>query len=372
MAMAERWERQARQLGPAVHLKNRDSIMEAFVAATQKAIAGDFTEATARGVLDTILVASGQGTIHKESVQDFAERWLAARQEDLADTSRVAYKAAVRLFLAHLGTGAAKPLHTVQTKDIENFKASRIAAGLSAKTVDRDLKVVRAIFRAGINQGHLSFDPSQAVSLTSRLSKAQTQRVARETFEHTELSAILSEMTGDWLTVTLLGRYTGARLGDCVRMRWSNVELSARVIRYTDQKTGKNYAVPIHRRLQDHLLTLASSDDPHGFLSPDLVTKASGGCNGLSAQFQKLMRRAGVDPMEVETKVLRKVAGKRPRTLAKRSFHSLRHTYNTELANAEVPQEIRRKLVGHASDDVNDIYTHLDVEVFRGAIDKLT
>ena len=76
--------------------------------------------------------------------------------------------------------------------------------------------------------------------------------------------------------------------------------------------------------------------------------------------------------MEVETKVLRKVVGKTARTLARRSFHSLRHTYNTELANAEVPQEIRRKLVGHASDGVNDIYTHLDVEVFRGAIDKLS
>ena len=55
--------------------------------------------------------------------------------------------------------------------------------------------------------------------------------------------------------------------------------------------------------------------------------------------------------MEVETKVLQKVEGKTARTLARRSFHNLRHAYNTELANADVLQEVRRKLGGHFSDE---------------------
>ena len=371
MTIAVQWERQAKQLGPAVHLKNREAILEAFLDATQRAIAGDFTESVAREVLDTILKASGQGTICNESVREFATRWLNAREDDLADTSRIAYQAAVRMFLAHLGTVADKPINSVQTKHIEAFKAARIAEGISAKTVDRDLKVVRAVFRAGIEQGHLSFDPSRAVKLTSRQSKAQTQRVAREIFRPEEISAILTKAEGDWLTVTLVGRYTGARLGDCVRMRWNNVNLVSSVIRYTDLKTGKHYAVPIHPRLQSHLLTLANRGETQSFLSPTLAEAATGGCNGLSIQFQKIMKISGVDPMKVHTKSLREVEGKKPRTLATRSFHSLRHTYNTELANAEVPQEIRRKLVGHASNDMNDIYTHSDVEVFRGAINKL-
>ncbi len=372
MAMAEMWERQAKQLGPALHLQNRDAILESFIAATQKAIAGDLNESAAREVLDTILKASGEGSIQNESVRDFADRWLKARQDDLANTSRIAYQAAVRLFLDHLGPLAEKSLNSVQTKHIEGFKASRIAVGLSAKTVDRDLKVVRAIFRAGIRQGQLSFDPSQAVALTSRQSKAHAQQISREILSPAELDAILTNAKGDWLTVTLLGRYTGARMGDCARMRWSNVDLSSEVIRYTDQKTGKHYVVPIHHRLREHLVILAINRNPHGFLSPELSSRTSGGCNGLSAQFQKLMQLAGVDPLAVPTKSLKQVHGKTPRTLAKRSFHSLRHTYNTELANADVSQEIRRKLVGHSSDIVNDIYTHFDLEVFREAISRLT
>ncbi len=371
MALAEKWERQAKNLGPAQHLQNREAVLEAFISATQSAIRGDFNEATARRVLDHILHASGNGAIKAETVRNFANTWLDTRAGELAEGTREAYRHAIALFLAHLKSIADKPLDNVTSRHIETFKAARIAEGLSAKTVDRDLKVVRSIFRAGVNQAQTRFDPTQAVPLVSRKGKAKVQKVTREIFTAAELDDILSKAEGEWLTASLLGRYTGARMGDCVRMRWSSVSLSERVIRYSDQKTGKDYAVPIHRRLFEHLVKLGDSDNPVGLLCPTLATKETGGCNGLSAQFQKVMKAAGVDTMEVHTKALMEVEGKTARTLARRSFHSLRHSYNSALANAEVPQEIRRKLVGHSSDGVNDIYTHLDIQVFRGAINKL-
>ena len=370
-AMAEMWERQAKQLGSAIHLKNRDAVLENFIVATQKAISGDLNETIAREMLDSILKASGEGSIQSESCRNFSERWLKSHQDDLAESSRTAYRAAIRMFLDSLGPLADKSLGSVQTKHVETFKESRVAAGKSAKTVDKDLKVVRAIFKSAIDQGQILFDPSRAVKLTSKKNKAEDQRVSREIFTPEELNAILAQAAGEWLTVSLLGRYIGARIGDCVRMRWINVDLVAGIIRYKDQKTGKYYAVPTHRRLQEHLLSLPGDSNCRKFLSPDLAGKVTGGCNGLSAQFKQIMRKAGVDPSEVPTKSIRQVEGKKSRTLATRSFHCLRHTYNTELANAEVSQEIRRKLVGHSSDAINDIYTHLDIQLFRGAIDKL-
>ena len=159
MAIAERWEREAKHLAPALHLQNREAVLETFVTATQKAVAGEMTEATAREMLDRILEATGQNAVQTESVRDFAERWFKARQGELSSTSQLAYQHAIRLFLEHLGAMADKPLSAVTTKWIETFKASRVAAGLAAKTVDRDLKVVRAVFSAGVKQGHLSFDP---------------------------------------------------------------------------------------------------------------------------------------------------------------------------------------------------------------------
>jgi hypothetical protein len=53
------------------------------------------------------------------------------------------------------------------------------------------------------------------------------------------------------------------------------------------------------------------------------------------------------------------------------SFHSLRHSFNSAMANAGVSQEIRQKLTGHASAEMNKIYTHHELEPLRAAIATL-
>jgi integrase len=54
------------------------------------------------------------------------------------------------------------------------------------------------------------------------------------------------------------------------------------------------------------------------------------------------------------------------------SFRSLRHTFNSAMANADVPPEIRQKLTGHASQDMNKHYTHLELETVRRAVESIS
>ncbi len=372
MTIAERWEREAKHLGPAVHLENRAAILESFVSATQKAIAGDMTEADARDLLDRILEATGQNAIRTESTRVFSERWLKAQIVGLAESSVLSYKLAVRLFQEHLGSMADKPLRAVRPEHIETFKTVRIATGVSAKTVDRDLKVLRSIFRSGIKQGLLNYDPSQTVSLVSKKKKAEAQAVSREIIRPSELDAILNAATGDWRTAIFVGRYTGARLSDCVGMRWRNFDLASDVVDYTDEKTGKRHVVPIHRRLRDHLSTLPNKEDADQCLCPSLVGKKTGGKTGLSKQFLAIMAKAGVEDRRVESKVIHKVEGKKVRTLARRSFHAIRHSFISELANADVAQDVRRDLTGHSDNRMDDHYTHRETRVKKKAINKLS
>ena len=53
------------------------------------------------------------------------------------------------------------------------------------------------------------------------------------------------------------------------------------------------------------------------------------------------------------------------------SFHSFRHSFNSAMANAGVSQEIRQKLTGHASAEMNTIYTHHELEPLRDAIARI-
>jgi site-specific recombinase XerD len=53
------------------------------------------------------------------------------------------------------------------------------------------------------------------------------------------------------------------------------------------------------------------------------------------------------------------------------SFHSLRHSFNSAMANAGVALEVRQKLTGHASAAMNEIYTHHELESLRAAALKV-
>ena len=75
------------------------------------------------------------------------------------------------------------------------------------------------------------------------------------------------------------------------------------------------------------------------------------------------MRRAGLDAQTVQ--------GGGKRKLSRRSFHALRHSFTSALANAGVPPEVRIKLTGHQSAEVHRGYTHHELGVLRSRVDKL-
>jgi integrase len=59
------------------------------------------------------------------------------------------------------------------------------------------------------------------------------------------------------------------------------------------------------------------------------------------------------------------------RKLAALSFHCLRHTFNSIMANEGVASEVRQKLTGHASEEVHRRYTHHELRTLRKAVDVL-
>jgi integrase len=172
--------------------------------------------------------------------------------------------------------------------------------------------------------------------------------------------------TQDWQGAILVGYFTGARLKDVCNLRWGNVDLEKKIITFRAGKTGQLVTVAIHPVLEDHVLTLSISDDPEVFLFPSLAGKSGAGKSGLSMAFKRIMDKAGV-----EAGVARVKSGAKGRSFSLRSFHSLRHSFNSALANAGVPGELRRKLTGHASAEMNAIYTHHEIETIRKAVTSI-
>jgi integrase len=90
-----------------------------------------------------------------------------------------------------------------------------------------------------------------------------------------------------------------------------------------------------------------------------------GGSQGLSAQFTAIMDAGKIDRRQV-----RDADGGR-RAQNARSFHSLRHSLTSTLANLDVSEEIRRRIVGHESPEVHAGYTHTERETLARAVGKM-
>jgi len=97
-----------------------------------------------------------------------------------------------------------------------------------------------------------------------------------------------------------------------------------------------------------------------------LSEKRGDGENGLSNTFKSIMERAGIDGG-----LLRERSGTAGRNLSAYSFHSLRYAFNSALASANVSQEHRRALTGHASDQMNTHYTVDQLEALRKSVNTL-
>jgi integrase len=337
--------------------KKASDICRAWEKAAEAAGRGNLTAVQATKVLNEILESVGESPIRQKSVRHFFANWLVGKQKANKEATGRRYKTPIREFLDSLGARADRPLSALTPADIEHFRDVRTEQGLSAATVKLDLKLVRSVLNTARRQAFILHNPAEAVDLP--LVKSNE----RDVFTPDDVRALLKLAAPDWKTATLLGYYMGARLGDVVSLKWSSVDLVDGVIFYIQGKTGgKKVVVPIHPDLEEHLLGIAR-DNPTGFLCPSLSRVNTGGRSGLSNQFTGLMTQAGIDQRQIQSS--------RNHKFSQKSFHSLRHSFSSALANLGISADVRMKLTGHKSVDVHGRYTHMQLEQLKKAIQSL-
>ena len=306
-------------------------------------------------------------------VRDWLTDWIEGKKLSKAEGTALRYGQAVGAFLASMGESADKDLNTLRTKDIQTFYKAERKEGKSVQTVALEVKVIKSALRAATKQGFLKANPAEAFEFPA---EAEAGAVERETFSPAEVASLIEKAgEDDWKGVIRLAYFTGMRLGDCVNLRWKDVNLAGSVIVYVPRKTArrngpgrkaKAITVPIHPELEAELSAMTGADgSPEAFVFPSLAGKTSAGRSGLSMAFSRIMERAGVD-----SAVKREKSGK-GRTIRARTFHALRHSFVTSLANAGVSFEHRKLLAGHVEDAMTENYTHDQTDQLRKSVQKL-
>lgn len=304
------------------------------------------------------LVADVTGdSIHVPTVEKYFADWIEAKRNRNAPRTVERYETTSKQFLKCLGEQAKRPITGLAPRHIEEFLDHRLKHGAAPKTAAVDIKILNTALNRAERYGLILKNPTLAVELPKGESSV------RDTFSGEQVAKLFfAAPTEDWKTLILLGYYTGARLGDCVHMTWENVDMLRKCIVYRQRKTGKEVVIPIHYDLFVRLDFLAEFHQT-GFLCPELAAKTPGGKHGLSEGFKRIVVRAGIAQCEVQ--------GQGARKFNKLTFHSLRHSFNSELANKGVSQELRVKLTGHSSFAMNDRYTQFGMSPLSDAVAKL-
>jgi integrase len=182
--------------------------------------------------------------------------------------------------------------------------------------------------------------------------------------------ALIAVADAEWQGVILFSYHTGIRLSDAASLTWANID--GRLLRFRDAKTAHR-----KKRRSDGENVIVMASDLLGYLKslplpmrndtplfPSLHGKKSGSGNGLSAKFSNLMCKAGIGREEGDVK---QGKGRRFNAL---SFHSLRHTMISRLANSGASEAVRMEMAGHSTDEAHRRYVHLDTKAQEEVVAK--
>jgi integrase len=312
--------------------------------------------------LNRIAASVGCEIIDEYTTRRWFNFWVDNKENSQATGTGKRYKALVRDFLKHLKSKADDDLSELESVDIQSFLDALHREGLSTASLNLALKTIRGSLNAAVAQGHIQFNRADAIDLIPK------EEGIKEAFNRSEVELLLTTTNDiEWYGLILFAYFIGARLGDCTRFVHEAIDYVAKTLKYkpTKQKRSaekKEIVIPIHPELMAYFESLGVRSGP---VFPRLSRMRVEGESGLSLTFRELMDKAGIKY------AAKPPAGKKGRVVYSLGFHSLRKSFNSDLANAGVSQEIRQRIIGHASKEVNDVYTHLDLEIFRTAINCL-
>jgi integrase len=317
----------------------------------------DQREVTARNLRRLLGEIEGQPVVYTSVRQALAD-WINSLKGSIAPATTTKYTGIKNAFLEWLGPRAEANLSSLGPKDFLEYRNHLLDGGRTPKTADLTVrKILGAPFRQAVKLGTLSKNP---VANVPPLKKG---RFEKGVFASEEISRLVNAAERDWKGAILVGYFTGARLQDVCNLRWDRVDLAKKIISFRTAKNDQAITVAIHPELEEHLIVRADSDDSRAFLFPTLTGQRS---PALSIAFRQIMEKAGV-----EAGVAREKLGAKGRTISSRSWHSLRHSFNSALANSGVSQELRQKLTGHSSAEMNAVYTHHELETIRQAVSAI-
>lgn len=297
--------------------------------------------------LQELLISIKKQKQEKLSNSPTIENFYTEYIEYIKNTLSASYLRSVKLSLKILmeDFGKDKKLSEISVKDAEDFKIRRIASAPKGYAVY--LRTLRAAFNIATDWDLVTSNPFAKIKFR------KTQKIKPTYLTEEQFNKIIPlTVNPDLKKLFIFCFYTGIRLSEAVNLRWRNINFKQKLLTIGDNefttKNARQRIIPLCNQVMAVL-------GPNFRGTPDtFVFSKSNGFpfrkEYVSKKFKEISRRAGLDE-DVH-------------------FHSLRHSFASNLAMKGVPIVAIKDLLGHSSIVTTQIYSHSNVDSLVGAIAK--
>lgn len=244
---------------------------------------------------------------------------------------------------------------------VEKFKIERKNAPIERKTkgnetkrkprsiaaVNRELRLLSRVLRLAVDCGEATENACRKVSIFKG-EQHRTRYLLPD--EEDRLMAVLSDERSPLRNMVVLAINTGLRVGEIFKLKCDHVDFHRDVLHVKGTKTDEDREVPLNdvtRRLLGELVSVARGQDTeHVFTNPHTNARYT----TVKTAWLTACQRAGIKDLR---------------------FHDLRHTFGTRAADAGVPLNAIRDVMGHKTTAMTERYAHATDEGKRRAVEAV-
>ena len=238
-------------------------------------------------------------------------------------------------------------LDRIGPPEVEAYKAKKLHAKLSRKTINNHLTVLRKMLSTAAEWRMLGSVPP------IKWMKPPPPEFDFLTFE--EADRLIAAVDADWRAMITVALRAGLRLGELLALRWMDVDLEGERLMVRRSVARGIVGTPKNGRTREVELS-----------------------NQAVAALREQPRRGPLVFCDGEGKMLTKGATKWPLWCACKNaglrrigWHVLRHTFASHLVMRGVPIRTVQELLGHSTIEMTTRYAHLSPDARRNAVKVL-
>jgi integrase len=241
----------------------------------------------------------------------------------------------------------------IKPADLENYQAKRKNEGLSDSYIDQHIGAARTMINKAFDNDLVGGDVLRTFKKVKKLLKRNANARDR-VLSLDEYHKLFEKLPFHTKGIVAAGYYTGMRKGEILNLTWDKVDLKNRVISLEpeDTKDREPRKIPICDELYEALKKLPRAiHDSHVFLYAGKPVR------DIRDGLKKACKDAGI------------LYGRNVKSGF--IFHDLRHTFNTNMRKAGVPESVIMDITGHSTREMFDRYNKVDMDDTRQAVNQM-